>query len=767
MNEETIIKVNSKHRKAELLPMRGEDAAGNLWTVDNVSFMKNGRRFLPIMGEFHFSRWEPEEWEEAIRKMRAGGVEIVATYIFWIHHEERENCFDFTGCRDLHRFLEVCKKVQMPVWLRIGPWEHGECRNGGFPDWLLSWAKENNAELRSNDPEYLTYVRRYWGQLAKECEGEMCGDGGPVIGIQLENEFGHVGGTQDKKAGAEHMLTLKKMAQEAGFHVPYYTATGWGGAHVVDGEMLPVLGDYVDAPWAQSVEEIPASEVFLFMPFHNDENIGSDAEHEGDGFRFSVEKNPYLTAELGAGMQVTGHRRTFPWPEDVEACALCKLGSGANLLGYYMYHGGINPDGFDQSLEEVPGDMGYNYLPKKNYDFQTCIRESGEISERFGRLKKIHLFTEDFGERMAGMITVLPETLPSSPEDMDTLRASVRVNPVTGEGFLFVNNHQRRRTMKAHRDETVRIVFPDDEIVVEHLNVESDACGIVPFGIPANKSYPEDTENAQGAEDSLRLLRTNAWLLCRLGDRIVFYTDEENRETLYFEWSDGKSHDDRLILLTREEANRAFRVGDTLWLTARTESCILQDCKSDIRKDSENVSNDMDSVRLKLLTRDLKETLTVIHADGSRETVEADRADVGNIDRVNDMKSGELSSECIGEVHNEEGRLMYREYRVYVDTYPSVKFHQLYLDVSYRGDRAELYDADGKLIDDWFTTGEPWHIRLKRFGYPRELVIRVYDSENILPCEYGDHVYYDLEVKPGCALDTVRLIPEYRLELSC
>ena len=741
-NGETVIKVNSKGVKAEPLPMRGEDAEGNLWTVDNISFLKNGKRFLPIMGEFHFSRWEPEDWEEAILKMRAGGVEILATYIFWIHHEEREGDFDFTGCRDLHRFLEICKKVHMPVWLRIGPWEHGECRNGGFPDWLLAWAKESGGELRSNDPGYLSYVRRYWEQLAKECEGEMCGDGGPVLGIQLENEFGHVGGTQDKKAGAEHMLMLKKMAQEAGLVVPYYTATGWGGAHVVDGEMLPVLGDYVDAPWAQSVEEIPASEVFLFMPFHNDENIGSDAEHEGDGFRFSVDKNPYLTAELGAGMQVTGHRRTYPWPEDVEACALCKLGSGANLLGYYMYHGGINPDGLDHSLEEVPGDMGYNYLPKKNYDFQTCIRESGEISERFGRLKKIHLFTEDFGEIMAGMVTVLPEALPSSPEDMDTLRASVRVNPATGEGFLFVNNHQRKRTMKPHRDETVRIVLPGDEIVVEHLNVESDACGIVPFGIFA--------DNAHSIEGGLRLLRTNAWILCRLGERLVFYTDETEQEALYFEWSDGKSHDERLILLTRDEANRAFRVGDALWLTERADSCILKE--------------DKDSLPLTILTKDLQETLTVIHADGSRKTVTAEQVDAGIGARPSDTGSESLAavSSCISEVHNEEGRLLYREYKVQIDAYHAEAFHQIYLDVSYRGDRAELYDADGKLIDDWFTTGEPWHIQLKRFGYPQELVIRVYDSDNILPCDYGDHVYYDLAVKPGCTLDAVQLIPEYR-----
>ena len=87
------------------------------------------------MGEFHFSRYEPEDWEEELLKMRAGGVDIAATYVFWIHHEERQGEWDFTGCRDLRRFLEICRRIDMPVWLRIGPWAHGECRNGGFPDW--------------------------------------------------------------------------------------------------------------------------------------------------------------------------------------------------------------------------------------------------------------------------------------------------------------------------------------------------------------------------------------------------------------------------------------------------------------------------------------------------------------------------------------------------------------------------------------------------------------------------------------------------------
>ena len=81
------------------------------------------------------------------------------------------------------------------------------------------------------------------------------------------------------------------------------------------------------------------------------------------------------------------------------------LGSGANLLGYYMYHGGINPEGKDTTLQESRATGYNNDLPVKSYDFQTCIRESGEVKESYGRLRRLHLFLEDFGEELAGSLT--------------------------------------------------------------------------------------------------------------------------------------------------------------------------------------------------------------------------------------------------------------------------------------------------------------------------------------------------------------------------
>ena len=217
---------------------------------------KDGKPWFPVMGEIHYSRYQDSLWEESLRKMKAGGLSIVSCYAIWIHHEEEEGVFSFSGCRNLRKFLQLCRKVGISVFLRLGPWVHGEVRSGGFPDWLK--AREGEIRLRSDDPAYLAYVRRYWEHLWAETRGLMLGQGGPVIGIQIENEYGHVGGLRGPE-GEQHMRTLAAMAREIGFDAPLYTATGWGGA--CTGGLLPVMGGYCEAPWDQSVGEIGRAHV--------------------------------------------------------------------------------------------------------------------------------------------------------------------------------------------------------------------------------------------------------------------------------------------------------------------------------------------------------------------------------------------------------------------------------------------------------------------------------------------------------------------------
>lgn len=102
----------------------------------NLYLERAGKPIAPVVGEFHFSRCPQECWEDEIRKMKAGGVTVISTYLFWILHEEREGEFNFAGDRDIRKFLSLCEKNEMLVLLRIGPWCHGEVVYGGFPEFI-------------------------------------------------------------------------------------------------------------------------------------------------------------------------------------------------------------------------------------------------------------------------------------------------------------------------------------------------------------------------------------------------------------------------------------------------------------------------------------------------------------------------------------------------------------------------------------------------------------------------------------------------------
>ena len=150
------------YRPAPLYSL-GEDFSGACARGDTISFNnyfmeRNNTPYFAVSGEFHYSRMDDGRWEDEIIKMRMGGVNIVSTYLFWNHIEEAEGVFDFTGRRDLRRFVELCGKHGLYVILRVGPFAHGEVRNGGLPDWLYG----KPFEVRTTHPEFLQYVRRLY-----------------------------------------------------------------------------------------------------------------------------------------------------------------------------------------------------------------------------------------------------------------------------------------------------------------------------------------------------------------------------------------------------------------------------------------------------------------------------------------------------------------------------------------------------------------------------------------------------------------------------
>ncbi|MCM1188110.1 MAG: beta-galactosidase [bacterium] len=710
--------IPAEKSRVKLLKMGGRDRAGNLYQADSKSLLVNGRRVMPVMGELHFSRMEPSGWREALLKMRAGGVGIAATYVFWNHHEERRGEWDFTGCRNLRGFLELCGELGMKVWLRIGPWAHGECRHGGFPDYV-QYAEE--FEKRTDDPAYLELVETLYRKIGEQARGMLCGDGGPVIGIQLENEYGHCGGPADREEQARHMKTLYRLAKEAGLDTPYYSATAWGGGCTID-ETLQVLSGYVDAPWDDSTEALPAMENYLFIPYRDDANTGSDFHRAGADEGTIRRDYPYLTAELGGGLQVTGHRRPVTSGQDNGAHVVSVLGAGAALVGYYMYHGGINPAGRYSDLNEAQSIGGNTTVPRKSYDFDACVNEAGKLGESYGVLKKYHLLLASFGEELAGADTVLPEVLPKSAEDTETIRAALRWNAEEKTGFLFVNNHVRNRQMQGHDDVTVRIRFSDGgEKTVEGLKLAPGQCYVIPVDLKTG---------------AVTVRETNASLLCRLGKRVFLYSDAES-------YVNADGPEGTVTVLTQDEAERSFLYEDGLYVTENADSCIIED-----------------KGKKKLITG-AGQKIKVYREDGGTEEIEVrpakeEEASVRNLG---------ADFEMLREETDKSGQIRRRTYLIRMKGLQEAKVNQIYLKVQYLGDRAEVY-RDGTLIDDWFTTGRPWNIALRRFDYPSELVIRIYDSRHTIPCRFGQEVYYDLPVKPGCELQQVSLVPEYAVSLG-
>jgi len=426
------------------------------------------------MGEIHYSRLPKNEWRDALLKMKAGGITVVASYAFWIHHEECQGEWDFNGCKDLKTFAETVKDCGLYMFLRIGPWSHGEARNGGFPDWLMN----HGCKLRTNNAPYLALVEAYYKKLFEQVNGLLYKDGGPIIGIQIENEYGHCGGLTGE-VGETHMRNLTKMAKDIGFDVPIYTATGWNGA--VTGGLLPVMGGYPDAPWDQGIEEIEPSGNYIFSYERNDLSIGSDLGM-GAALSYDPSKFPYLTAELGGGLQVTHHRRVVPSSQDIAAMSIAKLGSGVNLLGYYMYHGGVNPEGKLSTLQETRASGGYNDLPALSYDFHAPLGSYGQYQESYHELRILGMFVADFGESLCKMPALIPGDNPQKPYDRSRFRYSFRHN--NSWGYVFFNNHVRHMMRPAFTQLVVTV--PGLDLQLPTFDIMPGQYGFYPFNMPVN-----------------------------------------------------------------------------------------------------------------------------------------------------------------------------------------------------------------------------------------------------------------------------------------
>lgn len=680
------------------LNLGGASPEGEEINLNSKYITRGGKPVIPIMGEIHFQRISRRDWKKEVLKMKAGGITVVSTYMLWIYNEEREGQLDFSEDNDVHEFVKICAECGMDVVLRIGPWAHGECRNGGFPDWLL----EKGIELRCDNPEYLGYVRKWYKAIADEVRDLLFVNGGNIIAIQLENEL------VDQ---AEHLNTLKKTAIEMGLKAPIYTVTGWNsvyGAEIPKYEVLPVFGGYPEAPWTGHLHKLEPSPHYFFQGMRNDSAIGADLissveDEETKERGIDYKLYPFATCELGGGIEVTHHRRPLIKEKDIYAISLIKLGCGNNLPGYYMYHGGTNKIGELSTLQESKATGYPNDYPIISYDFQAAIGEYGIIRGQYELLKELHLFINDFQSETAPMESYFAAENITDRNDKTTLRYAMR----KGEkgGFVFVNNYQRLDMLSDKNGIKFDVdgeIFPNTA-----LTVNDGDCFFVPFnweiGGVLLKSSTCQPICRQG----------NTYFFKRNGVNPIEYVFEDKVETE----ADFTYGGVRFVTVTENMARYMYKLNDIVYITdgaAMYEGCVYRVGNTELSYSEWN----------------------------GKEFVKHDiRADI---------KTADVSLEKhIHTPHDYDCELAIdgeREIRAYkIKTNAADGF----ICIKYAGDTAQLYSGGILIADDYYYGGE-WLI-------PAEKLI---DGEaELFISELKDDVYLETDVKER---DTeVSFVPEY------
>ena len=439
----------------------GVNPHGDRISVTSQSLELNGKPFILVAGEIHLTRSDENAWEESILKMKAGGLNTVSAYLLWNHFEQDPGKFDFTGNRNIHRFVQLCQKHGMFVWLRIGPFCNAEVLAGGLPQWLFG----EPVRERSNDTNYLFYVKRLYRAYGQQLHGLMFRDGGPVIAIQVENEYQHAtpywdypypgAGVGNKGSdGAAHMLKLKQLAQAAGLDAPLWTCTAWGDAPTVPGELLASYGCYA------------------FLGAGGPTVASAFVEHlKQPGY-------PLAFCELGGGAPPQASWRPIVPPESVEVGLFTRVATGGNFTGIYMYHGGMNPLGHHGPLNVA------TWFPILSYDFSAPIGEFGDLRQAYYQCRPFQQFLDEFPELLAPMQTVWPDH-DVSPGDTNSLRYIARVNG--DSGFLFLNNFQDKVTLPDRENVRVEIQLPDETLRVPStggLTLKSGVMAALPFNLP-------------------------------------------------------------------------------------------------------------------------------------------------------------------------------------------------------------------------------------------------------------------------------------------
>ncbi|XP_003568002.1 beta-galactosidase 8 isoform X1 [Brachypodium distachyon] len=323
-------------------------ASRRFW-IEGDAFRKDGERFQIVGGDVHYFRIVPEYWKDRLLRAKALGLNTVQTYVPWNLHEPEPQSWEFNGFADIESYLRLAHELEMLVMLRVGPYICGEWDLGGFPPWLLTI--EPALKLRSSDSAYLSLVERWWKVLLPKVAPLLYSNGGPIIMVQIENEFGSFG---DDKNYLHYLVLLAR--RYLGNDIILYTTDGGTIGTLKNGS-------------------IHQDDVFAAVDF-------STGDDPWPIFRLQKEynfpgKSAPLTAEFYTGWLTHWGESIATTDASSTAKALksilCRNGSAV----LYMAHGGTN-FGFYNGANTGQNESAYK-ADLTSYDYDAPIKEHGDV----------------------------------------------------------------------------------------------------------------------------------------------------------------------------------------------------------------------------------------------------------------------------------------------------------------------------------------------------------------------------------------------------
>jgi beta-galactosidase len=342
-----------------------EPKSGHTFGVQGDHFALDGKPFQIISGEMHYARVPRAYWRQRLRMAKAMGLNTITTYVFWNVHERQPGVYDFSGQYDVAEFIREAQQEGLYVILRPGPYACAEWEWGSYPAWLL---KQKGIVVRSSDPKFMAPAKTWLKRLGQELAPLQIENGGPIIAVQVENEYGSFASDH------AYMEQIKQALEEAGFtKAMLYTADG--------PEQVP----------NGSLPELPA--VINFGP--------GEAKSGFEKLHSLRPRGPFMAGEYWAGWfdhWGDKHHVTDPDKEATEIEWILRQGYSISV---YMFHGGTSFGWMNGANSD-----GHNYEPDvTSYDYNAPLSESGQPTEKY--LK--------FREAIARVTGKTPPAIPQAP----------------------------------------------------------------------------------------------------------------------------------------------------------------------------------------------------------------------------------------------------------------------------------------------------------------------------------------------------------------